>query len=194
MCLPTLRTLPAFLILTVTALVAINPVRAAAGAATIGKTVTFSVAADGTAPFAYQWCKNGSGVTGATSATYVISGVQLADAGNYWVVVSNSAGSTTSDVAALTVNAAAVAPVFTTQPASKTVNVRGSVTFTAAASGTPAPTYQWRKNGVSLAGATGTSYTIASVATGDAGTYTVVAANSAGSATSNGAFSRPYLC
>ena len=87
----------------------------------------------------------------------------------------------------LTVNAAAVAPVFTTQPASKTVNVGGSVTFTAAASGTPAPTYQWRKNGVSLAGATGTSYTIASVATGDAGTYTVVAANSAGSATSNGA-------
>ena len=170
-----------------TAFIGVNPARAAAGCATVGQTVTFAVTVEGTAPFTYQWCKNGSNITGATGASYAISGVQLADAGNYWVVVSNSVGSATSDVATLTVTAAAIAPVFTTQPASQTVTAGAAVTFTAAASGTPAPTYQWRKNGVSLAGATAASYTIACVAAGDAGTYSVVAANSAGSATSNGA-------
>jgi hypothetical protein len=79
--------------------------------------------------------------------------------------------------------------LFRTQktPASQTVLTGASVTFTVAASGTPAPTYQWQKNGAKISGATSTSYTIASVATGDAGTYTVVASNSAGSATSRGA-------
>jgi len=47
--------------------------------------------------------------------------------------------------------------------------------FTAAASGTPAPTYQWQLNGANISGATSASYIIASVATGNAGTYTMVA-------------------
>ncbi|HUJ45097.1 MAG TPA: immunoglobulin domain-containing protein, partial [Opitutaceae bacterium] len=169
------------------ALFGVDSARASAATATIGQTVTFSVSVDGTAPFTYQWCKNGSNIAGATGASYAISGVQLTDSGNYWVVVCNSAGSATSDVATLTVSAAAVAPVFTTQPASQTVTAGTAVTFTAAASGTPAPTYQWRKNGVNITGATSAAYTIASVAMTDAGTYTVVATNSAGSATSNNA-------
>jgi sugar lactone lactonase YvrE len=80
-----------------------------------------------------------------------------------------------------------VAPAITTQPASQTVVTGASVTFTAAASGTPAPTYQWQLNGANISGATSASYIIASVATGNAGTYTMVATNSAGSATSSGA-------
>ena len=77
------------------------------------------------------------------------------------------------------------APVFTTQPASQTVVVGTPVTFSATASGSPTPTYQWQKNNVAISGATGSSYSIASAATTDAGNYTVVATNSAGSATSN---------
>jgi len=79
------------------------------------------------------------------------------------------------------------APSITTQPASKTITAGTAVTFTAAANGNPAPTYQWKKNTVTIPGATNSSYTIASPVAGDAGNYTVVATNSAGAATSNAA-------
>lgn len=148
-----------------------------------GSSVTFSVTVDGTAPFTYQWQKNGAGITNATASTYSLVGAQVADSGNYTVVVSNSAGSTTSDVGMLTVQNLA----FTTQPVSQTVATGASVTFTAAASGSPAPTYQWRLNGANISGATSASLTLSNVQSANAGTYTVVAANSSGSLTSNGA-------
>jgi hypothetical protein len=78
-----------------------------------------------------------------------------------------------------------VAPVITSQPASQTVNAGATVTLTVAASGTPPLSYQWRKNGASLSGATGTSLTLASVTTADAGSYTVVVSNAGGSVTSD---------
>jgi hypothetical protein len=53
--------------------------------------------------------------------------------------------------------------------------------------GVPTPEYRWRKNGTNIAGATNSSYSITSVATNDAGTYSVVVTNSAGSVTSSGA-------
>jgi Domain of unknown function (DUF4082)/Immunoglobulin domain/FG-GAP-like repeat len=159
----------------------------ATGSVVVGQSVTFSVTANGTVPFTYQWYKNSAAIAGATAATCSISSVQTSDAGSYSATVSNSAGSTSSDTATLVVNPAAVAPTITTQPASQTVVAGASVTFTAAASGTPAPTYQWQKNGANISGCTSASYTIASVATGNAGTYTMVATNSAGSATSSGA-------
>mgnify|MGYP001549484152 FL=1 len=79
---------------------------------------------------------------------------------------------------------AATMPAFTTQPASQTVTVGANVTFSAMASGTPAPTYQWRKDGVAIAGATSVSLALSSVQLTDAGTYTVVASNTAGAVTS----------
>lgn len=79
----------------------------------------------------------------------------------------------------------AVVPAFTLQPTSTTATTGASVTFSAAASGTPTPTFQWQKNAVNIAGATGNSYTIPVVTSGDAGNYTVVATNSTGSTTSN---------
>ena len=78
-------------------------------------------------------------------------------------------------------------PVVTTQPVSQTLAVGASVIFTVVAGGAPSPTYQWRKNGVAISGATGSSYTIASPALADAGSYTVVATNSIGSVTSDAA-------
>lgn len=80
---------------------------------------------------------------------------------------------------------AAIAPSFTTHPASQSVGVGATVTFTAAAGGSPSPTLQWRKNGSPIAGATTGSLTIPSASAADAGDYSVVATNSAGSVTSN---------
>jgi hypothetical protein len=61
------------------------------------------------------------------------------------------------------------------------------VTFTVVVTGSPAPTYQWTKDGTAITGATGASYTITAVQTSDAGSYSVVATNSAGNAPSNAA-------
>ncbi|HEY8995439.1 MAG TPA: right-handed parallel beta-helix repeat-containing protein, partial [Lacunisphaera sp.] len=75
-------------------------------------------------------------------------------------------------------------PAITTQPTSRTVSVGASTTFTVAATGTAPLSYQWRRNGTAISGATSASYTISSVQTSHAGGYSVVATNSAGSATS----------
>jgi predicted extracellular nuclease len=79
------------------------------------------------------------------------------------------------------------APVFTAQPQSQTVTVGDPVTFFVTATGFPAPTYQWQHNGADLAGATAPVLTIDAVKTADAGTYTVSARNSVGSASSDSA-------
>jgi hypothetical protein len=71
-----------------------------------GSTATFSVGANGTAPFTYRWLFNNGDVTGAVAngPTLALSNVTAARAGNYSVVVGNSAGSATSEIAVLVVN------------------------------------------------------------------------------------------
>jgi len=72
------------------------------------------------------------------------------------------------------------APVITTQPMSQTVNAGQSASFTVVATGY-AVNYQWRKDGTNLNGRTGPTYRLGNAWFSDAGTYTVVASNSAGS-------------
>jgi hypothetical protein len=76
------------------------------------------------------------------------------------------------------------APAITMQPVSQTVTAGQSATFTVVDSGNPVPTYQWRKAGVNINGATSANYTIGSVTFPDSGAYDVVIANSQGSVTS----------
>jgi BarA-like signal transduction histidine kinase len=148
-----------------------------------GQAVMLSATANGTAPFTYQWYKDGSPVSGATASALSISNFQVVNTGTYSAVVANSAGSAVSDNAIL--NLATLAPVITTQPASQIVTQGASVTFTASASGSPAPAYQWTLNGTSLSGANNATLTVANIQAGNAGTYNLVATNSAGSVTSN---------
>lgn len=75
----------------------------------------------------------------------------------------------------------------TAQPASQSVATGEPVTFSVATTGTPAPTYQWRKAGVDIAGATSSAFTIAGVTAADVGNYTVVVTNGTDSVTSNAA-------
>lgn len=151
---------------------------------TAGNSVTFTSGANGSPAPTFQWQKDNVNINGATSATFSIASVSPGDAGTYKLVATNSAGSATSNGAVLTVN---FAPSFTTQPQEQTVTAGSPVTFTSAATGNPTPTFQWRKNGVNIGGATSATFSIPSTVTGDAGTYSVVATNSVNSATSNGA-------
>ena len=80
------------------------------------------------------------------------------------------------------------APVITQQPQNISVPLGGSATFSAAASGSPAPTFQWQRGGVNIPGATGSQYTLNNVSSGDNGaTFRVIATNTSGSVTSNSA-------
>ena len=155
----------------------------------VGSSVSFSVVADATPAPVYQWNKDGSPISGATNATYAIAGAQTADAGNYTVAVSNASGAVTSNPATLTVGApgSAGAPTITTQPVAPAIALGASVTFVVIAQGTPAPSYQWKKNGVAIPGANQAGYTIGATQAADAGVYTVTVSNTAGSVTSNAA-------
>jgi chitodextrinase len=151
--------------------------------ANAGSTVTFSVAAHGVDPLSYQWRKGGAAIVGATNATVTLTNISAADAGIYTVVVSNAGVSITSSGATLTVITAA--PSITTQPVGQPVNLHGSATFTVAASGIPSPTYQWRKSGTSIIGATSASLAWSDAQMADAGSYDVVVTNDYGTVTSN---------
>ncbi|MFA6082017.1 MAG: immunoglobulin domain-containing protein [Patescibacteria group bacterium] len=157
---------------------------------TAGQTATFTVAASGTAPLSYQWQKNGSNVSGATSASYTTGALSTSDSGSkYKCTVTNAYGSATSNEATLTVNApppSDTAPSITTQPSNITVSAGQTATFTVAASGTAPLSYQWKKNGSNISGATSSSYTTGTLATGDSSSkYKCTVTNSVGNVTSN---------
>ncbi len=79
----------------------------------------------------------------------------------------------------------AIPPVLVTQPVSQSVLAGRWASFAAEASGTAPFTYQWRKDGTNLFGATNASYILGSVRSNHAGAYTVVASNAFGSITSS---------
>lgn len=153
--------------------------------AILGSAVTFSVGVSASPAATYQWRLNGALIAGANGSSYSIASVQLANAGNYDVIVTNPLGIVSSSIAQLSVVTAASAPAVTAQPTSRTVLLGSSTTFTVSAAGAPAPTYQWRKNGSPIAGAVGPSLTFGLVQLTDAGNYDVVVSNSAGSVTSS---------
>src|SRR5205823_6019461 len=156
---------------------------------TAGQTATFTVAAGGVAPLSYQWQKNGSNIAAATSASYTTPATTTSDSGStFVVVVSNSAGTATSNSATLTVSPAPGAPTITTQPANQTVTAGQTATFAVTATGTAPLSYQWQKNGANIARATSASYTTPATTTSDSGsTFKAVVTNTAGTATSNSA-------
>ena len=146
-----------------------------------GSDATFIVIATGTAPLSYQWQFGGNNIAGATSSALTVNNVQLANAGNYAVVVTNVAGSLASAVAALTVWAP---PAITAQPASRTNLTGSSANFSVSATGTAPLSYQWQVGGVAIVGATASTLTLNNVQLSDTGNYSVAITNVAGSLTS----------
>jgi Immunoglobulin domain len=149
-----------------------------------GQSASFSVTATGTAPLTYYWRKGTTVVSSGNSSSYTIASAQAADAGSYSVIISNSAGTVTSSTATLTVN---IPPSIITQPADQNVNQGQSATFSVTATGTAPLTYYWRKGSTVVSVGSSASYTIPSAQTSDAGNYSVVVSNLAGTVTSSAA-------
>lgn len=148
----------------------------------VGGTVNLAVAASGAPTPTYQWRKNGADLAGATAATLILANVQVADSGTYVAVASNSVGTAQSDPATVTISNPP--PTIATQPASRTTYAGEAVALFATGAGSPTPSYQWRKDGVAIAGATSATLAFANPQATDAGSYTLVVSNPHGSATS----------
>jgi alpha-tubulin suppressor-like RCC1 family protein len=141
-------------------------------------TASFDIGVGGRGPLAFQWRRNGVAIAGATTPTYTTPALTAADNGaKFSVVVSNDKDSVTSTEATLTVLGPAA---ITTQPSAQSVAVGATAAFSVTATGSGL-TYQWRRNGVAVAGATSASYTTPATVAGDDGAvYSVDIGNGAG--------------
>jgi hypothetical protein len=84
--------------------------------ANVGGTATFSVTASGNPILKYQWRRDGVALPGATRATLVLTNIQFAQAGTYFVRVTNAFGVALSSNAVLMVNRLPIADASATQP------------------------------------------------------------------------------
>jgi hypothetical protein len=142
---------------------------------------------------AYQWHKDGHPLPTEQFPVLYINGASAAHVGYYTVVVSNGAGSVTSNPATLMVEGLPppttpppdALPVITTQPQDVAVPAGQAVSFTVAAASATPLAYQWLRNGVIIDGATANAWTIPATTYASNGhLYSVVVSNSAGSVTS----------
>ena len=151
----------------------------------IGDALTLTVAAaNGLAPYSYQWQKNGVNISGATSATYTKTAA-TGDNGTYTCIVKDSANpqnSITSASCAVTLN---TLPTVTTQPPATLSVATGapiSIGPVQASGGVTPYTYQWSKNGVTISGATSATFTKAAADSGDVGLYVCRVSDAGGKA------------
>lgn len=147
-----------------------------------GYDTTFSVTAMGVPPISYQWQFNGTNITGATNAAINLANLQLEQQGGYQVVVSNALGMSVNSNAYLTI--VPPSPAILIPPASQSLLLGGTASFSVRARGVLPLNYHWRFNGINIDGATNDSFTVSNVQPVNLGNYDVMIANTFGSITS----------
>ncbi|MCG8696814.1 MAG: immunoglobulin domain-containing protein, partial [Bacteroidales bacterium] len=146
-----------------------------------GDNVTFTTVANGV-NLTYQWKKDGVDIVGETNPSLIINAVAAGDAADYSCVVSSTCG------APVTSNNATLAlydvTAITTHPASATLCDGDALLLSIVSSGSIL-TYQWKKDGVDIAGETTNAYNVATATSGNNGNYTCVVSGQCGTETSN---------
>lgn len=154
---------------------------------------SISLTASGTGTLTYQWYSNttasttgGTNLGNANGAQTNTFTPQASSPGTlyYYCVVTGTCGSATSAVSgAFVVNS----PVsITQQPVSlSNICLNSTQSFSVVATGTSPLSYQWKKNGVDISGATSSTLTLNNIQTSDADSYSVVVSNTCGSVTSS---------
>jgi hypothetical protein len=165
-----------------------------------GGTATFTAAATGNPAPTVLWQSEAPGATtfttitpNVTSTTYTFTPTLAQSGTKYQAVFTNTIGATTHNVAtnAVSLTVMDAAPKIVTQPSSQTVAVGSPVTFTAAASGDPAPTVQWYEKArgqtafAIIQGATSTSYGFVPAQTDNGDQFKAVFTNKIGTITNN---------
>jgi len=168
-------------------------------------TTNFSVSIAGTSvtPLAFQWYyyTNGgatnlladgpgpsgtSTLSGTTTTNLQIANAQVADSGNYFVLVTNPYGSTPSSVNILTISSGGP-PIINPAPQNQTVIQGNAATFSAGVSANPAATVYWQMGGADIPGANSSTLIIPNVQypANDQQVYSIIASNSFGSVTNS---------
>lgn len=145
-----------------------------------GSPVSLSVATSGNG-LTYQWRKNGTTISGATDSLLTITSVDATTIGQYTCVVSGACSPS-----AISQNAfVSIAPstTITNQPIGQTIEEGRPLRLVVEATG-GILTYQWRKNGEPIAGATGAEFVRASAVLSDAGKYSCDVTGGCGSESS----------
>lgn len=151
-----------------------------------GKPASFAVTVTGTSP-QYQWFKGALGIgtaipIGTNVPTFKIPVVSATDENDYWVEITNFAGTVRSDLVKLhevTAGATVSAP-----PTNAIFAMNSSATLTAAVVSESPPVNQWLKNKAPVKGGTSVPLIIPSIKLTDAGKYTIKTTNPAGTQTS----------
>ncbi|MCZ6698916.1 MAG: hypothetical protein O7D94_08315, partial [Planctomycetota bacterium] len=140
--------------------------------------ITLSVEAEGTAPLTYRWWKDGTEIDGAGGSSYAITNAEASDSGAYHVVVSNVCeAEAVSQTVTVDVQDR---PTIDVQPAGGTRCAGSSFEFSIETTGGEPLSYQWRRDGATLEGATEHVLTIDPVTTADAGAYVLIVQNANG--------------
>ncbi len=149
-----------------------------------GQGTNVTVTATGSpSPLLYWYDNNNNLIQSGASSLLTLANVAANAGGTYSVTASNYLGTASTN---FTINVI-VTPSISSQPTNLLLNVGDPASFSVTASGVPTPTYQWYYGSSPISGATGSSYSIASVALTNIGSYKVVVSNAAGSVTSSNA-------
>lgn len=157
---------------------------------TVGGTAVFAATVSGAAPLAYQWRRNGVDITGANSPILTLPNVTALNDGQYTLAISNRAGSSVSEPAALVVTLGtpvALPPTLANQPGPLSVPAGSAANFAVGVSGSGPFTYAWFRGSSTQPIADTPSLAFPSVSTADAGSYTVRVTNTAGTVLSSAA-------
>lgn len=157
----------------------------------VGSNAVFGpvVVSGGIPPYSYQWYYEGVAISSSVNATAVTdtltnTAVSGSSAGDYYVIVSDSSSpdpdTGKSNECKLSISAASPLSLSTNLDPTETVTAGSALTLTVVAAGGVSPlAYQWRKDGVIIAGALSATYTKATAAESDEGVYTVTVSDSA---------------
>jgi len=163
------------------------------GTTTVGQTLTTTVGTwSGTlATYAYQWKRGGVNIAGATSNTYLLVTADGTTNITATVTATNPAGSASATSAAVGPITPLVLPANTVLPViSGTATVGQTLTTTSGTWTGTAPityTYQWKRAGTNISGATANTYALVTADAGAAITVTVTATNAAGNTSATSA-------
>jgi hypothetical protein len=154
-----------------------------------GNAVTLYTAASGTGPLTYQWLSGGSplsdGVNVSGSLSNILTLSNLQSTADFRVIITDSVGSTTSQVATVTVDTTPTPPFFTKQPTGATNAIGANITLSALANGTGPITYQWYFEPTNSSTfsplTTGSTLNLNNVTFANSGSYYVTAAGGDGS-------------
>ncbi len=160
------------------------------GTAQEGQTLTSSTGTwSGSPTYARQWKRDGVAISGATASTYVLTTADVGTVITVTVTATNTGGSA-SATSTGTASVIALAPTNSVAPAITGTAREGQTLSTSNGTWANNPvsyTYQWKRAGVNISGATASTYVLVTADVGSVITVTVTATNTGGSASSTSA-------